>query len=111
MESKTTKPQLFKPGQGGRPKGAANKVTVEQKKRVEWVLDLLDETLEEDVKALKAKDKVELWVTMQEYIRPKLQRMNLDVGAEDKEIRQITFKVIRSGDPVKAAPGDSPNPE
>ena len=99
MESKTTKPQLFKPGQGGRPKGAENKVTVEQKKRVEWVLDLLDETLEEDVKALKAKDKVELWVTMQEYIRPKLQRMNLDVGNEDKTITKVIFEIVPPGLP------------
>ena len=97
MESKTTKPQLFKPGQGGRPKGAANKVTIEQKKRVEWVLDLLDETLEEDVKALKAKDKVELWVTMQEYIRPKLQRTNVEIGAKEDNTVKFTFEVVPSG--------------
>ena len=96
QEKKDTR---FKPGEGGRRKGSVNKVTVEQKKRVEWVLELLEETLEDNIKALKAKDKVELWVTMQEYIRPKLQRMNLEVDPGDKTINKITFEVVKSGAP------------
>ncbi len=73
----------FKPGQGGRPKGAANKLTREYKERVEWVLGLLDETLEDDLRTLKGGERVRLWLDLQEYVRPKLQRMNLDVGADE----------------------------
>jgi hypothetical protein len=95
MESKATKPQLFKPGQGGRPKGAANKVTRENKERVEWVLELLDETLEDSIRKLKPKDQVDLWMNLQEYIRPKLQRMNLDITPPEDKVTKITFEVIK----------------
>ena len=95
MEQKKTKPQLFKPGQGGRPKGATNKITRNCKKRVEWVLGLLDETLEESIEKLKPKDKVDLWLNLQEYIRPKLQRMNVDITPSDDKITKITFEVVK----------------
>jgi hypothetical protein len=86
----------FKLGNSGRPKGASNKLTREYKERVEWVLGLLDESLEADLKALKGGDRVRLWLDLQEYVRPKLQRMNLDVGADEKSISKITFEVVKS---------------
>ena len=95
MEPKTTKPQLFKPGQGGRPKGAANKITRENKERVEWVLELLDETLEDSIRKLKPKDQVDLWMNLQEFIRPKLQRMNLDIAPQEDKLTKITFEVVK----------------
>ena len=95
MEPKTTKPQLFKPGQGGRPKGATNKITRENKERVEWVLELLDETLEDSIRKLKPKDQVDLWMNLQEYIRPKLQRMNLDIAPPEDKVTKITFEVVK----------------
>ena len=95
MEPKTYKPQLFKPGQGGRPKGAANKITRENKERVEWVLELLDETLEDSIRKLKPKDQVDLWMNLQEYIRPKLQRMNLDIAPPEDKVTKITFEVVK----------------
>ena len=96
MEQKNNKPQLFKPGEGGRPKGVKNKITREIQAKVEWVLELLDETIEEDLMKMKAPERVKLWTDLQEYIRPKLQRVNLDVGAEDKEITKITFELVDS---------------
>ena len=95
MEPKTTKPQLFKPGQGGRPKGAANKITRENKERVEWVLELLGETLEDSIRKLKPKDQVDLWMNLQEFIRPKLQRMNLDIAPPEDKVTKITFEVVK----------------
>jgi len=96
MEPKT-KPQLFKPGQGGRPKGAVNKITREMKERIEWVLELLDQSLEENIVKLKPKEMVELWVDLQEYVRPKLQRVNLEVDPGDKKINKIIFEIVQSG--------------
>jgi len=96
METKSNKPQLFKPGEGGRPKGVKNKITREIQAKVEWVLELLDETVEEDLKKMKPPDRIRLWADLQEYIRPKLQRVNLDVGTEDKIITKITFELVDS---------------
>ena len=110
MEKQKEKDWQFKPGQGGRPKGVKNKITREIQAKVEWVLELLDETVEEDLRKMKPPERIKLWTDLQEYIRPKLQRVNLDVGTEDKEIRSITFKVIRSGDPASPAIGEQANP-
>ena len=96
MESKTNTRHKFKPGEGGRPKGSPNKITSEQKERIEWVLELLDETLEDSIRKLKPKDQVDLWMNLQEYIRPKLQRMNVDLGPAQDKLTKITFEVIQS---------------
>ena len=89
-----TKDTKFKPGQGGRPKGAFNKITREVKERVEWVLEVLDDSVEDDINKMTPTERVKLWADLQEYVRPKLQRVNLDLGTEDKEIRKITFVVV-----------------
>jgi hypothetical protein len=86
----------FKPGQGGRKTGSCNKITLEQKERVEWVLGLLDDTLEEDIRNLKAEKRVELWSVLQEFIRPKLQRMNVDITPVEDRITKITFEVVEA---------------
>ncbi len=86
----------FAKGHGGKPKGALNKITLEQKARVEWVLELLDETLEESIAMLKPKEKVDLWLSLQEFIRPKLQRMNVDLNPAENKFTKITFEVINS---------------
>ena len=96
METKYTKPQLFKPGEGGRPKGAKNKITRDIQERVEWMLELADERIEESIAKLRPKELVDLMVSLQEYVRPKLQRMNVDMTSKDEEITKITFEVVRS---------------
>jgi hypothetical protein len=99
MEKKNTK---FKAGNDGRPKGAINKTTREFKERVEWVLGLLDETLEEDLQGMRAAEKVKLWLDLQEFVRPKLQRMNLAVEPGDDNVTKITFEVVRTNPEVAA---------
>ena len=88
----------FGKGNPGKPKGAVNKTTAEEKQRIEWVLSLLDASLEENLSKLRPKEQIELWLNLQEFVRPKLQRMNLDLGPADDKISKITFEVIRSGD-------------
>ena len=94
MVVKNAKGQFAK-GHGGKPKGAVNKTTLINKQRIEKVLSLLDETLEEDIQNLKAKERVELWSTLQEFIRPKLQRMNLDITPPEDKVTKITFEVVK----------------
>jgi len=92
-QGRNTKGQ-FGPGNPGKPKGAKNKVTAEQKERIEKVLAIIEETLEEDLLKMKPKERVDLWAALQEYIRPKLQRTQVEVeGGEDK-ITKMTFEVI-----------------
>ncbi len=119
MDNERSEKGTFLPGNKGKPKGAINKITREQKEKVEWVLGLLDETVQEDLRKMKPPERIRLWADLQEYIRPKLQRVNLDLGTEDKEIRSITFRVIRSGasagsataENLSSAAGDKVSPE
>jgi len=62
---------------GGRTKDTPNKRTKESLERVEWVLNLLQPTLEEDIQAISSIDRVRLWNDLQEYIRPKLARTTI----------------------------------
>lgn len=82
----------FEEGQSGnpagRPKGSVNKFTSEIKQRIEGVLDILDETLEEDLRKIEPGRRVELWAQLQEYIRPKLSRTTL-AGDSDNPLRGV----------------------
>jgi len=65
------------PKAGGRQKGSVNKVTAKAKERIEFVLGLLEETLEYDIAGLKPVERVNLWNDLQEFVRPKLSRSEL----------------------------------
>ena len=96
MEQTLKTDHRFKPGNPGRLKGTPNKLTTEKKKRLEWIVELLEETIEDNIAALKPKEKVDLWMNLQEYVRPKLQRMNVDLGPTEDKLTKITFEVIQS---------------
>lgn len=89
----------FDKGNSGRPKGSLNKKSTAVKQRIEWVLDLLEESLEESIQKMRPTEKVRLWAELQEYVRPKLQRVNLEVGVEDKAITKIVFEIVPPGLP------------
>ncbi len=93
--SRNTKGQ-FIPGNPGKPRGAKNKVTSEQKERIEKVLEMLDETLDEDLLKMKSKERVDLWAALQEYIRPKLQRTQVEVESTEEQVTKITFEVVNT---------------
>ena len=69
----------FTKGQSGNPhgreKGSQNKATAAVKERVEAVLAELDTTILTDVGWLNATERIALWLKLQEYVRPKLQRV------------------------------------
>ncbi len=96
MENYRTEKGTFLPGNRGKPRGTPNRITRQNKERVEWVLELLEENLEQNVLKLKPKDQVDLWMNLQEYIRPKLQRMNVDISPPDDKLTRITFEVIHT---------------
>ena len=98
MEKQKGKDWKFKPGQGGRPKGIKNKITRAQKEWVEWVMELAEDRIEESIAKLKPKELIDMCVSLQEFIRPKLQRVNLDVETEEKKITKIIFEVVGEGE-------------
>jgi len=75
----------------GRKKGSKNKRTEEKIKKIEYVINLLEESIEIDIKELKPAERAKMWSDLQEYVRPKLQRTSL-VGEEDNE---ILIKIVR----------------
>ena len=107
MEQKPNRPQLFKPGQGGRPKGVKNKVTREQKIQIEHVLTMLDDVIEDYIMKLKPEKVVELWLNLQEYVRPKKQRVSFDMGDVKDNTMKFTFEVVPSGTRIEDQPSDA----
>ena len=99
MKNERNKKGQFASGNTGRPKGAGNKLTTLQKIKIEKVLSVLDKTLEEDIEKLKSNERVDLWASLQEFIRPKLQRTSIELDTPEDKITKITFEVVK-GDTV-----------
>lgn len=88
----------FEEGNPGKPKGAKNKRTIDQEKRVEFVLSILEETLEDDIQLMDPTERVKLWNGLQEYIRPKLSRAEV-TGKDGANLLPPIINVIaRKGD-------------
>lgn len=56
----------------------------------------LEESLLDDIETMKPKEKIQLWVDLQEFIQPKLQRVAVDLGPAEEGINKITFEVVKS---------------
>jgi len=96
MKNERNKKGQFASGNTGRPKGAVNKLTSLQKVKIEKVLLLLEKTLDEDITKLKANERVDLWASLQEFIRPKLQRTSIELGTPEDRVTKITFEVLKA---------------
>jgi hypothetical protein len=94
MDKRNDKGQFTTGHTGLRTAGTPNKITSEVKQRIERVLEILDESLETDLMALSPKEKVQLWMELQEFIRPKLQRTQTDLTSKGETITKITFEVL-----------------
>jgi hypothetical protein len=78
---------------GGKKKGVVNKKTQEAAMRVEYVLSLLEETIEDDIKLIEPKERVKMWDNLQEYIRPKMQRTEITGKDGEKLITEINVNI------------------
>ena len=96
MEETPVNDHRFKPGNKGRPKGIPNKLTTEKRQRLDRIIEIIEEHLEEKIASLKPKEQVDLWLQLQEYVRPKLQRVNVDIGPAEDKLTKITFEVIHT---------------
>lgn len=90
----------FQPGNHlskGRPKGAVNKTTAETKSFLAKIANKLGQHIEEDLEMMEPKDRVKIWLELQEYLIPKLSRT--EITGEDGgmiEIKQ-TLKLENLG--------------
>lgn len=71
-----------KPKGSGIKKGTTRSETILKKKRVEWILSVLEPTFEEDVKDMRAAERAKMYLDCMEYVQPKLART--EVSAEVK---------------------------
>lgn len=78
----------------GSRKGVKNKRTQESIERVEWVLGLLEPNLEEDIASITSNERVKLWNDLQEYVRPKLARTQVEHSG-GIEVKQITGMEVK----------------
>ena len=61
----------------GRPKGSQNKTTAETKAFLARISNKLGERIEEDLDMMEPKDRVKIWLELQEYLIPKLSRTEI----------------------------------
>ena len=80
----------------GRQKGSVNHATAAVKERVEAVLAELDTTILTDVGGLNATERVALWLKLQEFVRPKLQRVAVATESEPGAVPGVV-RVVVSG--------------
>jgi hypothetical protein len=90
----------FQPGNNlskGRPKGAINKTTAETKSFLIRISNKLGECVEEDLELMDPKDRVKIWLELQEYLIPKLSRT--EITGEDGAMIEIkqTLKLENLG--------------
>ena len=57
---------------GGRPKGTPNKVTARTKATIEMVMDNLAETIIDDLAQVNSSRRLQVYIDLMNYIKPKL---------------------------------------
>lgn len=63
----------FKKGNPGRPKGAKNKINTQMRDLIQSLFDNNYQTIQEDLEALEAKDRLKFLSDLLPYLLPKLQ--------------------------------------
>ncbi len=79
----------------GRPKGGKNKKTTENKERINKVLSYIDDKyLIEDIDNLTSSERVKTYISLMEYIIPKLARK--DHTGDNQNKLQIEIEIVKN---------------
>jgi len=70
----------------GRPKGSLNKTTSQIKDYLQTVSEYLETELMSDIDVLNPIERVKLWLSIQEYLIPKLTRQQIESADNDINI-------------------------
>ena len=83
---------------GGRPKGTKNKKTAENSERINNVLSYInDKYLYEDIDSLSSSERVKTYISLMEYVVPKLaRREHTGKNGEAIEIKQPVINLTIS---------------
>ena len=77
---------------GGRQKGSLNKTTIEVKQKLEDIWNSFDlEDLLSDIEKLEPKERLNVLLTISEYLAPKLQRQTIEIEAEIYNVPTINI--------------------
>ena len=71
----------------GRPPGTPNKTTAQMKEYLQTVSEYLERDLMSDIDVLNPIERVKLWLTIQEFLIPKLSRQT--IGETDNDVNII----------------------
>jgi hypothetical protein len=88
---------MFKKGNNlgtGRPKGLQNKITKTRKQIIEGYCDHIEKDLIADIDCLAPIERVKLWLSLQEYLIPKLNKDNIELSNQEPPI--INIQVIET---------------
>jgi hypothetical protein len=78
----------------GRPKGVPNKTTKELKGLIHRVVERQLETIEADLQALEAKDRLAVLLKLVEYVLPKQREQKIDFSSlTDTEIDELINRI------------------
>jgi hypothetical protein len=92
MENNRDSRGCFTKGHPGmKPKGAISKSDREYRSRIEYVLNLIEENLEDEIGKLTPRQKMELWLHLLRYVHSKPPRINLN---QQKAARREPDKYI-----------------
>lgn len=88
----------------GRPAGSQNKTTAQAKEMIQKISSELEQTLTADLQNLEPIERVKLWLSLQEYLTPKLSRqdINADMGEQGPPVFNI--HVIGNDKPILEEP-------
>jgi hypothetical protein len=75
----------------GRPPGVTNKTTAQTKEVISKVTEEIEKTLLNDIAELQPTERVKLWLSLQEFLAPKLSR-------QQTESNNLTIEVSPSPD-------------
>ena len=83
----------------GRPAGSPNKTTAKTKEYLLAISAELENTLLEDLQELQPLDRVKIWLSLQEYLLPKLSRQDITTADADGKI-EYTINVIEGKEKI-----------
>ena len=86
----------------GRPKNSPNKSTAQTKEIISKVTEEIEKTLFNDIAELQPTDRVKLWLSLQEYLAPKLSRqqieennLTIEVGAPSPDYSRLSVEELK----------------
>lgn len=75
---------------GKKSKRGPGKITRERQDRILKILERLDKKIEDDLKNMKASERVQTWKDLQEFVVPKLSRIEAQIEL-DANINTLPF--------------------